>query len=146
MNIEEFENAQKDMVEELKRKELYEDAINTYGEEAQIDVMNEEMSELMKALLKLRRFEANPLGQAQDSEEHESLEEDVISEIVDVQLMLNQMKFIFCSGFSNGNKYNTEYNRKVERLRKRLVEFKREKTKFEMRRGLVVRDEEKTID
>ena len=40
-----------------RRKEIEGRAINTYGEQPQVDVAIEEMSELTKALLKYRRNE-----------------------------------------------------------------------------------------
>ena len=64
-----------------RRKEIEGRAINTYGEQPQVDVAIEEMSELTKALLKYR------IGFA-------TLDE-IREEAGDVQIMLDQMRIIF---------------------------------------------------
>lgn len=65
------------------------DALEHYGERAQVDMMLEEMAELSKALLKLRR--------AQKFREPGQwlLMEDVAEEIADVQIVLDQMKMLY---------------------------------------------------
>lgn len=65
------------------------DALEHYGERAQVDMMLEEMAELSKALLKLRR--------AQKFREPSQwlLMEDVAEEIADVQIVLDQMKMLY---------------------------------------------------
>ena len=67
-------------------REILLDALEHYGERAQVDMMLEEMAELSKALLKLRR--------AQKFREPGQwlLMEDVAEEIADVQIVLDQMK------------------------------------------------------
>ena len=72
-----------------RRKEIEGRAINTYGEQPQVDVAIEEMSELTKAILKYRRAENKNKNEA------EYLEDDIIEEIADVQIMLDQMRIIF---------------------------------------------------
>lgn len=76
-------------------------AVETYGKEAQTDMMIEEMSELTKALLKHRR---NPSA--------ETLE-NIKEEMADVQIMLDQMRMIY--GDNSG--YRAE---KLLRLARRL--------------------------
>lgn len=89
----------------MNKTELLKKAINTYGVQAQKDMMIEEMSELTKALLKERRA---------DNITIEKLAKDNIrEEIVDVQIMLNQMKIIY------GYKLEWE-NRKLQRLSDRI--------------------------
>lgn len=78
-------------------------AIDVYGAKAQEDMMIEEMSELTKALLKHRR---NPT---------EGTLENIIEEIVDVGIVLDQMKIIY-----GDNK--AVRLAKIERLNKRLNE------------------------
>ena len=70
-----------------RRKEIEGRAIRTYGEQPQVDVTIEEMSELTKELLKLRREST----QAGFQKRRESIKE----EIADVQIMLDQMRIIF---------------------------------------------------
>lgn len=76
-------------------------AVDTYGKEAQTDMMIEEMSELTKALLKHRR---NATPKTLDN---------IKEEMADVQIMLDQMRLIY--GENGG--YRTS---KVLRLASRL--------------------------
>ncbi len=78
-------------------------AVDHYGPERQVDKAIEEMSELTKALLKLRYRK----------DEHTT--EDVLEEMADVEIMLDQLKLIFG--------YKTLYrDEKVYRLVERLHE------------------------
>jgi len=81
-----------------RRKEIEGRAIRTYGEQPQVDVAIEEMSELTKAILKYRRAENKNKNEA------EYLEDDIIEEIADVQIMLDQMRIIF-GGTSSQEEY-----------------------------------------
>ncbi len=58
---------------------VYQDAINTWGTESQIDVAIGEFAELIDALIKNRRHQ----------------ECDVVCEIADAHVMLEQLKIIF---------------------------------------------------
>lgn len=75
---------------EIKRPEVLKKAIDTYGEDHQIDLAIEEMSELTKALLKLRRVKQFP----ERWSESEALS-NVIEELADVSLMLVQLFMIY---------------------------------------------------
>lgn len=81
-------------------------AIDTYGSTMQEDICIEEMSELTKALLKLRRGYENP-------NKYIELRCNIIEEIADVQIMLDQMRVIF------GDTVQQE-NFKLNRLKERL--------------------------
>lgn len=70
-----------------ERTELLKRAIRTYGESAQVDMAIEEMSELTKALCKVKRAHGGPETMATIS--------NVIEEIADVQIMLDQLRIIF---------------------------------------------------
>ena len=70
-----------------ERTELLTRAIRVYGEPAQIDMAIEEMSELTKALCKVKRAHGGP-------ETTEAIG-NVIEEIADVQIMLDQLRLIF---------------------------------------------------
>ena len=59
--------------------------VETYGNDAQEDMAIEECSELVKAILKLRRSD----------EKTAEMREAVIDEIADVQIMLSQLEIIF---------------------------------------------------
>jgi len=78
-------------------------AITTWGENAQIDMCLEEMSELAKALLKWRRYGGDVFMS----------DKAVLEEIADVQIMLDQMRILFGST-------DTYEAVKLERLEKRL--------------------------
>ena len=83
--------------------EVLQTAIDHYGSERQIDKAIEEMSELTKALLKLRLVK------------NEQNTESVLEEMADVEIMLDQLKLIFG--------YKTLYrDEKVYRLVERLHE------------------------
>ena len=69
-----------------RRKEIEGRAIRTYGEQPQVDVTIEEMSELTKALLKHRRNEDMSVNRRLNN---------ILEEIADVQIMLDQMRIIF---------------------------------------------------
>ena len=81
-------------------------AISTYGKDAQMDMAIEEMSELTKEILKLRRAER---ADKDTKAEIEHLKE----EMADVQIMLDQMYLIF--GVPTEHR---EY--KINRLKERL--------------------------
>lgn len=83
------------------------EAIQTYGVDAQVDMMIEEMSELTKALLKYRRAYGRP------KEELDALVEDILEEMADVEIVLLQMRMIF--GETGGYAL-----KKLERLDRRL--------------------------
>lgn len=83
-------------------------AIETYGVQAQCDVAIEEMAELTKAIVKIRRV-------ADDYEKTQAALENLLEEIADVDIMIEQMKIMW------GPKPVEEYRRKkLERLDRRL--------------------------
>jgi NTP pyrophosphatase (non-canonical NTP hydrolase) len=63
-------------------RENLEKIIDTYGEQAQIDIAIEEMSELTKALLKYRRTKGNDA----------IVNNNVTEEMADVKIMLAQLE------------------------------------------------------
>lgn len=77
------------MTQEIKKKDrlLYDLLAFRYGDEAQIDVAIEEMAELTKALLKLRRHyrSEKPHGSAYN------LIDNIAEEMADVQIMMEQI-------------------------------------------------------
>ena len=89
----------------MNRTEILQEAIKKYGVNNQCDVCIEEMSELTKELLKLRR-ESTQAG-------FQKRRENIKEEIADVQIMLDQMRIIF------GDTSEQE-GFKVNRLRERL--------------------------
>lgn len=67
----------------IKKKDIYQDFIDTFGEELQLDIAIEEMSELTKAICKYRRY-----FQSANSKEREKLLDDIAEEIADVSMMM----------------------------------------------------------
>lgn len=87
---------------------IMQQAIETYGVQAQCDVAIEEMAELTKAIVKIRRV-ADDYGKTQ------AALDNLLEEIADVDIMIDQMKIMW------GPKQVEEYRRKkLERLNRRL--------------------------
>lgn len=86
----------------MKREKLYDKAVELWGIESQIHVTVEEMSELIKVLMKGFRGELNI--------------ENLIDELADTEIMIEQLKFIF--GLNDKVSKRKEYKKK--RLEKRL--------------------------
>jgi NTP pyrophosphatase (non-canonical NTP hydrolase) len=76
-------------------------AVTVYGERQQEDVAIEELSELIKALIKHRRYNTK------------ETKENIIEELADVYIMLIQLTIIH--GFDD-----SFVNEKIERLKQRL--------------------------
>lgn len=92
---------------ELTRLATLARAVEKWGPAAQTDMMIEEMSELTKAILKLRR--------AKQGAEAAAAKANVREEMADVQIVLDQMKIMF------GDCEAIEVE-KLERLKRRLNE------------------------
>lgn len=99
------------MVNEERRVAL-DTIVDTYGIEPQVDMAIEECSELIKALLKYRRKQYGSEGFCKDS-----LRADILDEVVDVSIMLEQLKIIY--GFSEKKveeRIEFKLNRQMERI------------------------------
>ena len=83
-------------------------ALNKWGVEAQIHMMFEEMAELQKELCKYFRGRKS--------------HDEIISEMVDVDIMLNQMKAHFVTTDADVEYFNGQYEYKLGRLEERLDE------------------------
>lgn len=79
-------------------------AVEKFGPESQINMAVEECAELIDALCKFRRERVGTL--------------DVITEIADVQIMCEQLAYMF-----GEQTVKDERKRKIERLRKRLTKY-----------------------
>lgn len=90
------------MAECIDESEVLHRALDTYGSRAQVVMVFEEMSELQKELCKYLR--------GRGSFEH------IAEEIADVEIMLEQMKMLFCCA----DEVRDVRRRKVERLKERL--------------------------
>jgi len=85
---------------------LYEQAWKKYGSAMQFIVAMEECSELIKAISKFMRD-----GKVEDFK-------SIVEEIADVEIMLEQIDYIFCLGLS----IDLIKRQKLERLEQRLKE------------------------
>ena len=94
----------------LEQVKVLEDAIKTFGIDNQSDIAIEEMSELTKAIIKHRRYNT------------EETREQIKEEIADVQIMVYQLMILY------GEQYGVWDIRdsKIERLKKRIEDFKNE--------------------
>lgn len=90
------------MAEYINETEVLRRALYTYGSFLQIAVMMEEMSELQKELCKYLRGKYSLAN--------------IAEEIADVEIMLEQMKMLFCCE----DDVRDVRRRKVERLKERL--------------------------
>lgn len=89
-----------------RETEILIDALDTYGVKSQEEIAIEEMSELVKALIKNRRYTS------------EETRADILEEIADVEIMLMQLILVY----GNPLEIITE---KLERLKQRVSETKR---------------------
>jgi NTP pyrophosphatase (non-canonical NTP hydrolase) len=80
------------------RIELYKEAINKWGEEAQVNMLNEECGELITAVAQFRRGRTS--------------HHDVMTELADVFIMIEQMATMM-----NYEDFEKELDRKLIRLR-----------------------------
>ena len=94
----------------IKKPEVLKAAISTYGKEAQVDMAIEEMSELIKALLKYRRSK-NTTGI-----EYGKLRSNIIEEAADVLIMVVQILMMY----DKDGECQAEVDYKVNRLYERL--------------------------
>lgn len=90
------------MAEHIDESEVLQRALDTYGSLPQIVMVFEEMSELQKELCKYLRGKYSPAN--------------IAEEIADVEIMLEQMKMLFCCA----DDVRDGRRRKVARLKKRL--------------------------
>lgn len=88
----------------MREQELYAKAVKLWGETAQAMMVIEECSELIKALCKIFRAE--------------STDDDLIEEMVDVQITLNQLRFIA----NNESRWKYWWDYKLSRLEDMLAE------------------------
>lgn len=90
----------------MDRKKILERAIDTYGMHTQVDMCLEEMAELSKALLKMRRSGGDIADKL----------DNIREEIADVQIMIDQMRIIYGAD----QVYRIE-RAKLDRLEQRLA-------------------------
>ena len=94
-----------------QRKTLYQRAIDTWGDKAQLEMAQEEATELALAIRKLIRGKENAVA-------------ELVSEIADVEIMIEQIKFMnpHCVMAIESEKY-FKLNRLNDRLNKQDNNF-----------------------
>lgn len=95
---------------EQQRHDILTRAVKTWGESSQVDIAIEEMAELTKALCKIRR--------ARNSADRPTAIINAVEEIVDVQIMLDQLRIIYSRTVAKMEKSIEEA--KLQRLAGRL--------------------------
>ena len=106
----------------MDKTKVLKEAIQTYGQNAQIDMAIEEMSELTKALLKYRRSLI-------------SQKLEVAEEIADVLITIEQLIIIY----DNEELVNKTVNSKIKRLAERLKGHpKNDKNTYEFEQEITV--------
>jgi len=94
----------------MSGKNIYQTAIEVWGRDSQFDMAIEEMSELTKAILKLRRAERSNSRAKRDMINRETIEgnleikaleggllraqEDLVGEWANLQILLSQIRFM----------------------------------------------------
>lgn len=102
----------------INKGHILKQAISTYGEDAQVDMAIEEMSELTKALLKQRRAVKNS-----DDVRILTTKCDIVEEIADVAIMLKQLLMMY----DRSNEVQKQVDFKIDRLGERLCKHTEEK-------------------
>lgn len=98
----------------------YKNFVDSWGEEAQIRMCIEEMSELTKELCKYLRFKDNTKT-IEDQEKLKKVISNIIEETADVLNMAEQMQFIF-----GEDQVNSQRDIKINRCAQRLTKWKQE--------------------
>jgi hypothetical protein len=90
------------MIPEEEEQIIYKEAIMLWGKKEQSDMLIEECSELIKVICKDKRGKVTS--------------DEIISELVDVQIMINQMRIIL----NDESKWDRWFEFKLERLKQTI--------------------------
>lgn len=104
-----------------KRFTFFRDALEFYGEENEIKMTLEEMSELMKSLLKYIRVAEYSLTE-EGQKKIEKAKENIKEEIADIYCTVDQLKIMF-----GADEIDKIVDEKIERASKILAELKNKK-------------------
>lgn len=97
----------------MENKNLMQDLIERWGEEAQMDMIVEKSMLLAVAIQKLKRIEHK-----EDYLSYQEAYNNVCEKVADMRLMIEQAEFLF-----NVNDINQHYENKVQHFQKALNEF-----------------------
>lgn len=109
------------MVELSELSELCEIAMNKFGYKIQIIIAMEELAELSQALSKYLRYHelTNDYYYKTNFERYKNIKKSIINEIVDVEIMIEQIKQLLHSENQQFyGKYRDIFRTKLEKLRK----------------------------
>lgn len=109
-------NEEKNILPNASYPQIYKKAIDILGANYQIDIAIEEMSELIKALLKHRR------ATTKDIMDDEKTKRDITEEMGDVLICLTQLAIIF----DNSKDIDEIVNAKIKRLINRLASVEKQ--------------------
>ena len=103
-------------IHETDYEKIYHRAIEAYGEDMQVNIAIEEMAELIKAIIKYKRYVAGRCSVQQQEYIQFTKDAGIAEEIADVRIMLDQLELIFCVK----NEVDEIIHQKMDRLEKRL--------------------------
>lgn len=98
----------------LDEEDIYDKAIEKFGTSNQLIVAIEELSELQKAITKILRYKNDESGK---------LIGDIQEEIIDVEIMIAQLKKIY----SDDDFYKVMKNVKLRKLNEKIKSFEKDK-------------------
>jgi hypothetical protein len=97
----------------MENKELMQDVVEKWGEEAQLDMIVEKSLLLALAIQKLRRTDRK-----EDYIEYSKNYNDVCERVAEMKIMTQQAEFLF-----NTTEINNHYENKIKHLTEALKEF-----------------------
>ena len=96
-----------------ERKDDIKRIADHYGLEAQMNVTIKELAELICAIARYRRF----IGEC-DQEQERFLVECIAGEIADVEIMVEQLKYLLHAHLAVGHNIHYKINRQLKRMEK----------------------------
>lgn len=101
-------------------KNTLQESINRYGASDQLNMVIEECAELIQAVNKVKRNKlvADNFIMSPTSDKQRKVLFDLTSEVADVEIMLEQIKLMLPTTFTEA--INISKERKIERLKERL--------------------------
>ena len=97
----------------MENKDLMQDVVEKWGEDAQLDMIIEKSLLLALSIQKLRRIERKD-----DYVNYSNSYNEVCERIADMRLMVEQAEFLF-----NTTEINNHYKNKIQHLTEALNEF-----------------------
>jgi len=109
------ELGQMTQINNMTEQQILQEAINRYGQMAQIEMLVEEASEVIQAVQKRKRALLNREAGLEYGEKLGKANSELIDELADLEIMLDQMKLIF-----NPEAILRRREFKINRLKERL--------------------------